>query len=140
MNRQPDHECVRRFGEQVCIYCDRPLPLSHPTEFSPRQRRGMTAEEHALAQKLAELSAWQVRLSTVQEMGAPFMSTLLALLLEQVHAGGKLTLVGTGPLSEPGRIGYDAALTSHTGARHAGAHGDSLEQCLEQLVIRWGRQ
>ena len=92
-------------------------------------------EQRALVDRLIEINAWPVQMPTVEEL-----QTLLSLLLEVVHAGGKLTLLGTGPLSDPGRIGYDATLTSHTGARHSAAHGDDLQQCLEQLCTRWGKQ
>jgi hypothetical protein len=103
----------------------------------PRPR--LTPEEESLVQRLTGLTL-QVNARTVEEIHHPFIATLLCVVMEQVHAGGKLTLVGSGPLSDPSRRGYDATLTSHTGARHAAAHGDSLGQCLEQLVIRWGKQ
>lgn len=100
----------------------------------------------ALCRRLSELSesqhdALRVNVSgkLSNELHHPFVATLLCVVMEQVHAGGKLSIVGSGPLSAPGQRGYDATLTSHTGARHAAAHGSSLGLCLEQLVLRWGK-
>lgn len=78
------------------------------------------------------------QLSLVQRLMG--INASLELLLEVVHAGGKLTMVGSGPLSGPCSRGYSATLASHTGARHAAASAGTLPECLEELCTRWGKQ
>jgi hypothetical protein len=71
----------------------------------------------------------------------PELAVLLALAMEVVRNGGKLTLVGSGPLS-PARSGhprYEGTLTSHSGARGASGTGETLAQMLDSLIRNWGK-
>lgn len=94
----------------------------------------MSPEERALVERLSAES------EVVRRVDAPLR---LSLLLEQafqvVDSGGKLTIVGSGPFSDPTSHRYSATLTSHTGARGANGTGKTVADCMAALLEQWGR-
>jgi hypothetical protein len=71
----------------------------------------------------------------------PELAVLLALAMEVVRNGGKLTMVGSGPLSSrhPVQPRYEGTLTSHSGALGASGTGETLAQMLDALIRNWGK-
>lgn len=113
-------------------YCDRESRMSPEERALIERLAGNYREEHLHPRQHPEEAATSA---------ARDSQLRLSLSLEQafqvVDGGGKLTIVGSGPLSDPTAHPYSATLTSHTGARGASGTGKTLAACLHVLVEQW---